>query len=50
MIEAIERLRRIKGIGVVELNRSDIVRHHLVQSIVRAYRNERSANTKREPA
>jgi phosphate starvation-inducible PhoH-like protein len=50
MIEAIDRLRRIKGIGVVELNRSDIVRHRLVQSIVRAYRNDRSTNIKREPA
>jgi phosphate starvation-inducible PhoH-like protein len=38
MIEAIERLRRIRGIGVVELTRSDIVRHRLVQSIVLAYR------------
>lgn len=47
MIEAIERLRRIRGIGVVELTRSDIVRHRLVQSIVRAYRNGRSVKTKR---
>jgi phosphate starvation-inducible PhoH-like protein len=50
MIEAIDRLRRIRGIGVVELTRSDIVRHRLVQSIVRAYRNERPAKAKREPA
>jgi len=50
MIEAIERLRRIKGIGVVELNRSDIVRHRLVQSIVRAYRNDRPAKPKPGPA
>ena len=38
MVEAIEILRRIKGIGVVELTRSDIVRHRLVQNIVRAYK------------
>jgi phosphate starvation-inducible PhoH-like protein len=38
MVEAIELLRRIRGIGVVELTRSDIVRHRLVQNIVRAYR------------
>jgi phosphate starvation-inducible PhoH-like protein len=50
MIEAIDRLRRIKGIGVVELTRSDIVRHRLVQSIVRAYRNNRSTKINREPA
>ena len=37
MVEAIETLRRIKGIGYVELNRSDIVRHRLVQKIVQAY-------------
>ena len=38
MVQAIELLRRIKGIGVVELTRRDIVRHRLVQNIVRAYR------------
>jgi phosphate starvation-inducible protein PhoH and related proteins len=37
MVEAIEKLRRIKGIGYVELARLDIVRHRLVQSIVQAY-------------
>lgn len=38
MVEAIETLRRIKGIGNVELTQSDIVRHRLVQNIVRAYK------------
>jgi len=37
MVEAIQKLRRIKGIGYVQLSQRDIVRHHLVQSIVRAY-------------
>jgi len=37
MIEAIEKLRRIKGIAVAQLTRTDIIRHHLVQNIVRAY-------------
>lgn len=37
LIEAIEKLKRIKGIGSVELNQKDIVRHKLVQNIVRAY-------------
>jgi phosphate starvation-inducible PhoH-like protein len=41
MVEAIEILRRIKGIGVVELTRQDIVRHRLVQNIVRAYKRTR---------
>ena len=44
MIEAIETLRRIKGIGYVELNRLDIVRHRLVQKIVQAYEKRQSAN------
>ena len=48
MIEAIDRLRRIKGIGVTELTRSDIVRHRLVQNIVRAYQNDSSVRTRRE--
>ena len=46
MIDAIDRLRRIRGIGVVELTRSDIVRHRLVQSIVHAYRTGRSVKDK----
>jgi phosphate starvation-inducible PhoH-like protein len=39
MVEAIEILRRIKGIGYVELTQKDIVRHRLVQNIVHAYKN-----------
>jgi phosphate starvation-inducible PhoH-like protein len=44
MVEAIEILGRIPGIGLVELGQQDIVRHRLVQSIVEAYgaRQERS--------
>jgi len=37
MIEAIETLKGIKGIGYVKLSRQDIVRHRLVQNIVQAY-------------
>jgi len=37
MVDAIAKLRRIKGIGYVELVQKDIVRHKLVQNIVRAY-------------
>jgi len=37
MIEAIEKLKRIKGITTVKLSRKDIVRHRLVQNIVQAY-------------
>jgi phosphate starvation-inducible PhoH-like protein len=45
MVEAIEILRRIKGIGYVALTQRDIVRHHLVQNIVQAYK--RKAESKR---
>lgn len=37
LIDAMQRLRGINGIGIVELDRTDIVRHRLVQSIVDAY-------------
>ena len=45
MVEAIETLRRIKGIGYVELTQRDIVRHRLVQNIVQAYK-KKTASTK----
>jgi len=45
MVEAIETLRRIKGIGFVELTQRDIVRHKLVQNIVRAYRKKAKAKS-----
>ena len=37
LVDALEKLRGVKGIGVVELERGDIVRHRLVQNIVNAY-------------
>jgi phosphate starvation-inducible PhoH-like protein len=37
LVDAIRRLRGIRGIGIVELERGDIVRHRLVQNIVDAY-------------
>jgi len=42
MIEAMETLGDIKGIGTVELSQRDIVRHRLVQDIVEAYRLQKS--------
>ena len=47
MVEAIETLRRIKGIGCVELTQRDIVRHRLVQNIVQAYK-KKTAGQKTE--
>lgn len=37
LVDALHRLRGIEGIGVARLTGSDIVRHRLVQEIVRAY-------------
>lgn len=37
LVDAVEKLRGIKGIAMVELERGDIVRHRLVQNIVNAY-------------
>jgi phosphate starvation-inducible PhoH-like protein len=37
LIDAARRLRRIRGIGFVTLDKQDIVRHRLVQRIVEAY-------------
>jgi phosphate starvation-inducible PhoH-like protein len=37
MADAVERLREVPGVGTVYLDRSDIVRHPLVQAIVDAY-------------
>ena len=42
MVEAIETLHRIKGIGYTALTQRDIVRHRLVQNIVRAYKKRKS--------
>jgi len=41
MVDAIEKLRGTKGIGIVGLTQADIVRHSLVQSIVEAYDNRK---------
>jgi phosphate starvation-inducible PhoH-like protein len=37
LIDAARRLKRIRGISFVTLDKSDIVRHRLVQRIVEAY-------------
>lgn len=37
LIQALKILRNVKGIGKVEFEKKDIVRHHLVQRIVEAY-------------
>lgn len=37
LVDALARLKRIKGVGVVHLTAKDIVRHRLVSDIVKAY-------------
>lgn len=37
LVDAVHRLRRVPGIGMVALDQTDIVRHRLVQRIVEAY-------------
>src|SRR4029079_19546936 len=43
LADAIERLAKVPGVGTVFLDRSDIVRHPLVQAIVNAYEEDESA-------
>jgi len=45
MVEAIELLRRIKGIGFTQLSQKDIVRHRLVQNIVQAYKKKQNLSS-----
>jgi phosphate starvation-inducible PhoH-like protein len=47
MIEAIETLKHITGIGFVTLEKSDIVRHRLVHQIVQAYDEKKQKETDR---
>ena len=37
LIEALEVLKNVEGIGIAQLTHRDVVRHELVQAIVRAY-------------
>ena len=52
LIDAVERLRGIKGVAHVELTGADIVRHRLVQDIVNAYESgaTRDASTRSSSA
>jgi len=39
LLQATQLLRDIKGIDIIELDRSDVIRHRLVTDIIRAYDN-----------
>ncbi len=47
LIDALTRLKKIRGVAIVELHESDIVRHRLVQEIVKAYEEQREHRDKR---
>jgi phosphate starvation-inducible protein PhoH and related proteins len=46
LIDAVQRLRDIDRIAIIYLDESDIVRHPLVQQVVRAYEDERPRKRK----
>jgi phosphate starvation-inducible PhoH-like protein len=47
MIDACRTLKGVDGIGQIQLGEADIVRHHLVQSIVQAYdKKNKKTNTR----
>ena len=41
LIESIQILQKVKGIGFVELTDKDVVRHKLVRDIIEAYNKQR---------
>ena len=46
LVDAVHRLRDLEGIAIIYLDEHDIVRHPLVQQIVRAYEEERPRKKK----
>ena len=47
LVEALEVLRNVDDIGIVTLSHRDVVRHELVQAIVRAYEKHAAAKNRR---
>lgn len=45
LVKAIRLLRHIPGIGYLELDEEDVVRHRLVKAIIRAYDKEKESET-----
>ena len=48
LLDAVARLRGFQGVGVAEFDKRDIVRHPLVESIVRAYESPQAPRGARE--
>ncbi|MDR1103476.1 MAG: PhoH family protein, partial [Tannerella sp.] len=42
LVQAMQVLRKVQGVGKVEFTKNDIVRHKLVQRIVEAYENAKA--------
>jgi phosphate starvation-inducible PhoH-like protein len=50
LTDAVERLRDVPGVSIIRLQKSDIVRHPLVQAIVNAYEATEAAPSALPPA
>ena len=48
LIDAARRLRRVRGVGIVTLESTDVVRHELVQRVIEAYGEEEGRPVARE--
>lgn len=48
LLHAVHRLRHIEGIRVCEFSTSDVVRHSLVEKIIRAYEDHQPAEVKKD--
>ncbi len=48
LVDAVQRLRDVEGLAIVHLSEHDIVRHPLVQRIVKAYEEEKPPKKKKE--
>ena len=46
--QAVRVLRDVEGIGICELNDQDVVRHVMVQRIIRAYQDYEDARNKKK--
>jgi phosphate starvation-inducible PhoH-like protein len=46
LIDAMQRLREVEGVAIVHLSEHDIVRHPLVQRIVKAYEEDKPRKKK----
>jgi phosphate starvation-inducible PhoH-like protein len=48
-VESIDIISRIPGIAYIYLDETDVIRHRLVQSIIRAYERHHNTHNKANP-